>query len=257
MKEDNHANLGGYTDYYPFGMPMPNRNLEDANNYRYGYQGQFAEEDKETGLNAFELRMYDSRIGRWTSPDPYGQFHSPYIGMGNNPISYADPDGGCVGSDCPDKVTYGQNDCQCSTFDMETGIATTHFSNTNEILSFISTPTADWSNPFTSFDLIDGDPNYVQDKMKEYEPNFFGRIENSLNTSNSNFAFLGKALYGSADSFYAFWTGFDLLSPHNQPQHLNGDIITRGSSEAINTGIDGLLTTATLGRVRTPSLNVV
>ena len=27
--------------------------------YRYGYQGQFAEEDEETGWNSFELRMYD------------------------------------------------------------------------------------------------------------------------------------------------------------------------------------------------------
>ncbi len=25
--------------------------------------------------------------------DPQGQFHSPYIGMGNNPVSYVDPDG--------------------------------------------------------------------------------------------------------------------------------------------------------------------
>lgn len=86
---------------------MPNRHIEDANGYRYGYQGQFAEEDNETRLNAFELRMYDSRIGRWISPDPYGQFHSPYIGMSNNPISYADPDGGCtVGVDCPTEFDW-------------------------------------------------------------------------------------------------------------------------------------------------------
>ena len=30
---------------------------------------------------------------RWLSPDPAGQFHSPYLGMGNNPISGVDPDG--------------------------------------------------------------------------------------------------------------------------------------------------------------------
>jgi len=89
-------------------MPMQNRNLEDANGYRYGYQGEFAEEDKETGLNAFELRMYDSRIGRWLSPDPYRQFDSPYLSMGNNHINFIDTDGGmCTDADgnvipCPD-----------------------------------------------------------------------------------------------------------------------------------------------------------
>ncbi len=88
----------GYTDYYPGGMAMPNRNIEDANGYRYGYQGQYSEKDEETGLNAFELRMYDSRIMRWLSPDPYGQYKSPYIGMGNDPVNRVDPDGGM---DCP------------------------------------------------------------------------------------------------------------------------------------------------------------
>lgn len=84
--------IKGASDYYPFGMVMPNRSLEDAEGYRYAYQGQ--EKDDETGKEAFELRLWDSRIGRWLSPDPYGQFHSPYLGMGNNPIRMIDPDGG-------------------------------------------------------------------------------------------------------------------------------------------------------------------
>jgi hypothetical protein len=33
-------------------------------------------------------------LARWISPDPYGQFSSPYLGMGNNPVSGVDPDGG-------------------------------------------------------------------------------------------------------------------------------------------------------------------
>ncbi|AUP79686.1 RHS repeat domain-containing protein [Flavivirga eckloniae] len=88
------------TDYYPFGMPMPNRNVEG--NYRYKYQGQ--EKDPETGKEAFELRLWDSRIGRWLTTDPYGQFYSPYLGMGNNPISFRDPDGGFVCDDCPEGI---------------------------------------------------------------------------------------------------------------------------------------------------------
>ncbi len=86
------------TDYYLFGMKMPNRNIEGK--YRYGYQGQ--EKDPEIGMEAFELRLWDGRIGRWLTTDPYGEFHSPYMGMGNNPISRVDPDGGCTDcAECP------------------------------------------------------------------------------------------------------------------------------------------------------------
>jgi len=52
------------------------------------------EKDKETGFNFFDLRMYDARIGRTISPDPYGQFASPYMWVGNNPVSGTDPTGG-------------------------------------------------------------------------------------------------------------------------------------------------------------------
>lgn len=45
-------------------------------------------------MEAFELRLWDGRLGRWLSPDPYGQYASPYLGMGNNPISMIDADGG-------------------------------------------------------------------------------------------------------------------------------------------------------------------
>lgn len=38
--------------------------------------------------------MYDAQIGRWMSTDPMGEFWSPYTGMGNNPVSKVDPDGG-------------------------------------------------------------------------------------------------------------------------------------------------------------------
>jgi RHS repeat-associated protein len=66
----------------------------DGTTYRYDYQGAYAEKDNITNWNNFELRMYDSRIGRWLGPDPKGQFASPYEGMGNNPVSGSDPTGG-------------------------------------------------------------------------------------------------------------------------------------------------------------------
>ena len=79
------------TDYYPFGMPMPGRSLSGSEGYRYAYQGQ--EKDPETGKEAFELRLWDARIGRWLTTDPAKQHNSPYMAMGNNPMSQVDPDG--------------------------------------------------------------------------------------------------------------------------------------------------------------------
>lgn len=91
-KSGNNAIASSATDYYPFGMPMPNRNLTGSEQYRYAFQGQ--EKDTETGKEAFQLRLWDGRIGRWLTTDPAGQYSSPYLGIGNNPINRADPDGG-------------------------------------------------------------------------------------------------------------------------------------------------------------------
>ena len=97
---DNRAQIIKASDYYPFGMEMPGRKYS-SEAYRYDYQGQFAEKDGETGLHSFELRQWDARIGRWNSTDPYGQYFSPYMGMGNNPVSLVDPDGGFAGGGDP------------------------------------------------------------------------------------------------------------------------------------------------------------
>jgi RHS repeat-associated protein len=80
-----------YSDYYPFGMVLQKGGPD---NPRYAYQGQHSEKDPETDWNAFEMRMYDAHIARWLSMDPYGQFNSPYVGMGNSPVNGIDPNGG-------------------------------------------------------------------------------------------------------------------------------------------------------------------
>ena len=96
------------TDYYPFGSVMrrantPNSYFEGPGRdekedfgqyYRTGFQGQYAEEDSETGWNSFELRMYDPAIGRWLVVDPARQHYSPYTAFSNDPITRVDPDGG-------------------------------------------------------------------------------------------------------------------------------------------------------------------
>ncbi|MFM9841176.1 MAG: RHS repeat-associated core domain-containing protein [Cyclobacteriaceae bacterium] len=86
------------TDYEAWGGVLREQKWIDMDaKYRYGYQGKYAEKDDETGWNHFELREYDPIIGRWTSKDPAGQYHSPYVAMGNNPVNRTDPDGGTDG----------------------------------------------------------------------------------------------------------------------------------------------------------------
>ena len=88
----NNSSVTYYADYYPFGSVMQEGNAAERG--KYGYQGDFAERDPETGLNHFELREYDPIVGRWLSVDPYRQHHSPYMSMSNSPIMSIDPDGG-------------------------------------------------------------------------------------------------------------------------------------------------------------------
>ncbi len=90
----NNIYVENYADYYPYGWVLPYRNGSAGTPYRYGFQGEFAEKDAETGWNAFELRMYESRVGRWMTIDPAGQYFTPYMSMGNNPVNAIDPDGG-------------------------------------------------------------------------------------------------------------------------------------------------------------------
>jgi len=88
-KENGNPEIRSFADYFPFGELLPNRN---SLNYRYAFQGQ--EKDTETQMEAFQLRLWDGRIGRWLSRDPMRQHDSPYLGMSNNPINRVDPNGG-------------------------------------------------------------------------------------------------------------------------------------------------------------------
>ena len=60
-------------------------------------QGQFAEKDNESNETFFELRNYDPLLGRFNTIDPYGQYFSPYLAMGNSHPNMIDPDGGFGG----------------------------------------------------------------------------------------------------------------------------------------------------------------
>jgi len=91
--EENH--------YYTYGLKIAaisSRKLGDINEGKlknqYQWQGHFSEYDDETGWNDFELRSYDPQTGRFIQQDPYDQFASGYVGMGNDPLNNVDEEGG-------------------------------------------------------------------------------------------------------------------------------------------------------------------
>ncbi|MFH6988808.1 thrombospondin type 3 repeat-containing protein [Flavobacterium collinsii] len=91
-----------FSDYYPFGMLVPNRHA-DTKEYRYGFNGKEKDNEIRGGQgNSYDYgaRMYDPRIGRWFAIDSKFKKYpdlSPYIYVGNNPIHFVDFDGNDFG----------------------------------------------------------------------------------------------------------------------------------------------------------------
>jgi RHS repeat-associated protein len=79
--------------YYPFGMTMGGLNFAAGLENRFLYQGKEITSNFNLWWSDFHARRFDSQLGRWHVPDPIGQFSSPYVGMGNNPVIFTDPDG--------------------------------------------------------------------------------------------------------------------------------------------------------------------
>jgi RHS repeat-associated protein len=84
------------TDYFPFGMQMPERVVVDGEGYRYGFNGM----EKENAVNedgyTTAFRDYNTWRGAWTSQDPLQNYfapYSPYNFVLNNPLYWTDPDG--------------------------------------------------------------------------------------------------------------------------------------------------------------------
>ncbi|HVX91113.1 MAG TPA: thrombospondin type 3 repeat-containing protein [Candidatus Paceibacterota bacterium] len=72
------VDLRGYTNYYPFGMAQPGREMNIAGG-RYGYNGKEMDNDWNNGTavtggegnsNDYGFRTYDPRLGRFLSVDP-------------------------------------------------------------------------------------------------------------------------------------------------------------------------------------------
>jgi RHS repeat-associated protein len=84
-------------EYFAYGLPVEDLAFkrEDIVPNRFLYQGKewMDEDDAALSMYDFHARMYDPALGRFMGMDPQGQFVSPYMGMGNNPVIGIDPDG--------------------------------------------------------------------------------------------------------------------------------------------------------------------
>ena len=89
------ADVTSATEYYPFGMSMPDR-MHQTPSYRYGFQGQERDNELMNGTYAFTYRIHDPRTGRFLSRDPlapYFPYYSSYSFSGNRPIDSREVEG--------------------------------------------------------------------------------------------------------------------------------------------------------------------
>ena len=87
------SGLIGAFNYLPYGgfLGTP---LDQGATAAYPYLFSGAERDPVTGLYLFPLRIYDPGTGRFLSTDPAGQYASPYLYVGADPVNVFDPTGG-------------------------------------------------------------------------------------------------------------------------------------------------------------------
>ncbi len=86
-----------FSDYYPFGMLVPNRH-GSSDSYRYGFQGQEKDDELKGEGNSlnYTFRMHDPRVGRFFSTDPLEakySWNSPYAFSENNVMDAIDLEG--------------------------------------------------------------------------------------------------------------------------------------------------------------------
>jgi len=93
------GNVRQINHYYPYGLSIAGLS-QLPTRYLHGYQGKelFTRDwnvSNPSGLEMYDFhaRLYDPQLGRWFAHDPAEQFSNPYLAMGNNPVSYVDPDG--------------------------------------------------------------------------------------------------------------------------------------------------------------------
>ncbi|MBK8344796.1 MAG: hypothetical protein IPL12_16805 [Bacteroidetes bacterium] len=101
MNNQTPIKLSGMMVHDPFGMIIVGRSWEVGSEYRYGFNGKENSDEIYGDDNAidFGARMYDGRLGRWMTIDPFFKQYpqiSAYTFAINNPILLIDQDGNTI-----------------------------------------------------------------------------------------------------------------------------------------------------------------
>ena len=191
------------TDYYPFGMPQPGRNVNfGEDNYRYGYNGK-EKDDEVTGSSGtsynFEFRHYDPRLGRFKSVDPLTPKYpggTPYAFAQNRPIDGKDLEGlEYIGINDPNINSATQNDNGTYALDVggqsvtASGISTFNGQQYYNTCSNLYCTSTGISTTGESSQLIT-QAFVTADELSLIFPGGSG-LENLANTLNSNLANFG------------------------------------------------------------------
>jgi RHS repeat-associated protein len=97
-QDSTWASVINTTDYYPFGLAMDGRSVQDST-YRYGFNGKELDSLGMGGGGStydYGFRIYNPAIARFLSVDPLMKsypWYTPYQFAGNKPISSIDVDG--------------------------------------------------------------------------------------------------------------------------------------------------------------------
>lgn len=223
------------TDYGPWGDIIREQKTNLLDLYRYGYQGQFAEKDDETGWNHFELREYDPITGRWTSIDPKRQYFSPYLSMGNNPTLRIDPDGGddwvknnSTGEYVWDPNAVSQSTTQKGFTYVGPGLQNVynHFASNRSSFDF-------WSEPNINFAQWPGELN-------PYKANGFGDLKEDIANLPLVQRVASNAVYNTVDELY-----ISFLQQGDTRFNLEGFAVTR--DQTIESGLNTVTSLFPLG----------
>jgi RHS repeat-associated protein len=81
------------------------------------------------GWYDYGARFYDPQLGRWHVQDPIVQFSNPYIGIGNNPVNFIDPDGMSVRMTSGGGYSFTGDDAVQAFFYLQQAVATANWSS--------------------------------------------------------------------------------------------------------------------------------
>ncbi|WP_421898631.1 DUF6443 domain-containing protein [Marinoscillum sp.] len=218
-------------DFYPFGMPM-STSWRDQGYVDPGlmYQSSFASYDSVASTYDFLLRNYDPALGRWWQTDPYNEYHSPYLAMGNLGHLRIDPTGGC--NECGDHEAFHWDPVEISgqPWIMNGGYEIEILQYTMSDFSIIGNyqapeiPTIDVNSisiqPFSLAEAERPSPTVQDIPHSEYLPrNFLNKPLSSFSRSQRLYLIsLARKRYVLGQAYFEFWsTAITTLVPLKVP----------------------------------------